>query len=57
MRRRSLLSAAAAASLGGCARDDGTTTLRFWAMGREAEVAAELIAGFEREHPRLRVKV
>lgn len=26
-------------------------------MGREAEVAAELIAGFEREQPRVRVKV
>lgn len=57
MRRRSLLTAAAAATLTGCARDDGTTTLRFWAMGREAEVAAELIAGFEREHPGVRVKV
>lgn len=57
MRRRSLLTAAAAAPLAGCARDDGTTTLRFWAMGREAEVAAELIAGFEREHPGVRVKV
>ena len=33
------------------ARQGGTTTLRFWAMGRESEVAAELIAGFEREHP------
>ena len=56
MRRRSLLSATAAV-LTGCARDSGTTTLRFWAMGREAEVAAELIAGFEREHPGVRVKV
>ncbi|MFG6415693.1 sugar ABC transporter substrate-binding protein [Roseateles sp. DC23W] len=57
MRRRSLLTAAAAASLAGCARDTGITTLRFWAMGREAEVAAELIAGFEREQPGVRVKV
>jgi multiple sugar transport system substrate-binding protein len=57
MRRRSLLTAAAVAPLAGCARDDGVVTLRFWAMGREAEVAAELIAGFEREHPGVRVKV
>ncbi|MDR7333588.1 sugar ABC transporter substrate-binding protein [Roseateles asaccharophilus] len=57
MRRRSLLTAAGAAALTGCARDTGTTTLRFWAMGREAEVAAELIAGFEREQPTVRVKV
>lgn len=60
MRRRRLLTAAGAAgaaALTGCARDSGTTTLRFWAMGREAEVAAELIAGFERERPGVRVKV
>ncbi|WP_457421376.1 sugar ABC transporter substrate-binding protein [Roseateles sp. P5_E7] len=57
MQRRRLLTAAAVASLAGCARDSGTTTLRFWAMGRESEVAAELIAGFEREHPKVRVKV
>jgi multiple sugar transport system substrate-binding protein len=57
MRRRSLLTAAAAASLAGCSRDSGTTTLRFWAMGRESEVVAELMPGFEREHPGVRVKV
>ena len=56
MRRRSLLTASAAA-LAGCARDGGTTTLRFWAMGRESEVVAELMPGFEREHPGVRVKV
>jgi len=57
MQRRRLLTAAAVAPLAGCARDSSTTTLRFWAMGRESEVAAELIAGFEREHPNVRVKV
>jgi multiple sugar transport system substrate-binding protein len=57
MLRRDLLTAAAASPLAGCARDGGTTTLRFWAMGRESEVAAELVAGFEREHPTVRVKV
>jgi multiple sugar transport system substrate-binding protein len=56
MRRRVLLTASAAA-LAGCARDSGPTVLRFWAMGRESEVAAELIAGFERENPGVRVKV
>ena len=39
----------------GCARDDGKTTIRFWAMGREAEVVAELVEEFEREHPGIRV--
>ena len=57
MRRRTLLTASAATALAGCARDSGVRTLRFWAMGRESEVAAELIAGFEREHPKVRVKV
>lgn len=57
MRRRDLLSATAATALAGCAGDAGTTTLRFWAMGRESEVAADLIAGFERENPGVRVKV
>lgn len=31
--------------------------LRFWAMGRESEVVAELMPGFEREHPGIKVKV
>ena len=60
MRRRALLTgltAAATAPLAGCAREGGPTVLRFWAMGRESEVAAELIAGFERENPGVRVKV
>ena len=39
----------------GCARDDGKTTIRFWAMGREAVVVAELVEEFEREHPGIRV--
>lgn len=57
MRRRDLLTASAAAALTGCAREGGATTLRFWAMGRESEVVAELMPGFEREHPGVRVKV
>jgi len=42
-------------ALAGCGRDDGTTTIRFWAMGREAEVVAGLVDEFEREHPGIRV--
>ncbi len=54
--RRAWLGAAAAGPLAACsARDDGT--LRFWAMGREGEVAAELLAGFERENPQLRLRI
>ena len=57
-RRRLLAGAGAAAGAGlmGC-RSEGVTTLRFWAMGRESEVVAELMPAFEREHPGLRVKV
>lgn len=48
---------AACAGLGvGCARQSDRV-LRFWAMGREGEVAAQLMSGFEREHPGLRVRV
>jgi len=36
-------------------RDSGA--LRFWAMGREAQVVGELVAQFEREHPGIRVRV
>ena len=50
---------AASALVAGCARsgDEATTTIRFWAMGREAEVVAELLPDFAREHPGLRVEV
>lgn len=45
--------------LSGCGRghDADTTTIHFWAMGREAEVVAELLPAFEAAHPGLRVKV
>lgn len=39
-----------------CARQ-GDRVLRFWAMGRESEVATQLLGGFERENPGLRVHV
>lgn len=43
--------------LSGCARDSGDSVIRFWAMGREAEVVAELIAEFERDNPGIRVDI
>jgi multiple sugar transport system substrate-binding protein len=54
--RRSLLAATAAFGTAACTRTD-TRTIRFWAMGREGEVALELLAGFERENPGVRVRV
>ena len=33
------------------------TVLRFWAMGREGEVVAELLPDFERANPGIRVKL
>ena len=53
-----ILAACAAAALGACGRsDDGGVTLRFWGMGREGEVVAELARQFERENPGLRIRV
>jgi multiple sugar transport system substrate-binding protein len=46
--------------LGACGRGTGIddrVTLRFWGMGREGEVVAELMAEFERENPGIRVRV
>ena len=45
--------------LAGCARApaDNREVVRFWAMGREGLVAQQLIAGFERLHPDIRVEV
>jgi multiple sugar transport system substrate-binding protein len=46
------------ALLAGCAeRDANRTELRFWVMGREAEVIAQLLPEFERRNPAVRVKV
>lgn len=43
----------------GCtpAEEDGVVTLRFWGMGREGEVVAELMEEFHRENPGIRVRV
>ncbi len=56
LRRASLL--LLALLLGGCGREpaDGVT-LRFWAMGREAEVVSGLIGEFEAENPGIHVDV
>jgi multiple sugar transport system substrate-binding protein len=41
----------------GCtpARDDGRQTIRFWAMGYEGEVVAQLLPEFERRNPGIHV--
>jgi multiple sugar transport system substrate-binding protein len=41
----------------GCRPASDDTSLRFWGFGREGEVAAQLIRGFERENPDIRVRV
>jgi multiple sugar transport system substrate-binding protein len=59
LRRRVVLRAAGSActlALAACTRS-ADRSLRFWAMGREGEVVGELLAGFEREHPGLTVRV
>ena len=56
--RRWALPALAALAVAGCARTDpGTTTVRFWAMGREAVVVTGLIREFEAENPGIHVDV
>lgn len=40
---------------GGCERKQDDATIKFWAMGREAEVVAELLPQFERENPGIKV--
>src|SRR5437667_7893181 len=42
----------------GCRGDArGGVVIELWAMGREGEVVAQLMPGFERRHPGLRVRV
>lgn len=57
--RRSWLGAAATLGVAasGCARTADAHTVRFWAMGREGEVAAELLAGFRAQHPEITVRI
>lgn len=44
-------------ALSACRPADDRVAIRFWAMGREAEVVGALIPQFEREHPGLRVEL
>jgi len=44
--------------LAGCAGEGpDTTTIRFWTIGREGEVVAQLLPQFERAHPGVHVEV
>ncbi|MDP9045889.1 MAG: sugar ABC transporter substrate-binding protein [Pseudomonadota bacterium] len=55
---RVLGAAGVAAALPACSRrDDPAGPLDFWAMGREAEVVAELLPEFQARHPGLQVRV
>jgi multiple sugar transport system substrate-binding protein len=55
--RLTTLCAAALLTISGCARQDDTTTLTFWGMGREGEVVGELIAAWDAERPDVQVNV
>ena len=54
--RRGFLRAALGLCAAACARQDDRV-LRFWAMGREGEVATQVLRAFERENSGLRVRV
>ena len=56
MSRRSALASTAGLAATACSGTD-PQSIRFWAMGREGEVAPELLAGFERENPGVRLRV
>lgn len=45
------------AALAGCADRHADVELRFWAMGRESEVLAQLMPAFEAEHPGVHVRI
>jgi multiple sugar transport system substrate-binding protein len=58
--RRDFLRATATAGLcaaTACTARGDDRVVRFWAMGREGEVATQLLRAFERENPGLRVRV
>lgn len=59
MNRREAIAAlsGAALTLAGCGRKSNQKELTFWGAGREGDVAAELIRGFEQEHPDISVNV
>lgn len=47
----------AALALAGCGRSSNKKELVFWGAGREGDIAAELIRGFEQEYPEISVNV
>ncbi len=59
LRRLAPLLTLATFALAACSRASGAerTTVRFWAMGAEADALRQLVRGFEREHPEIAVKV
>jgi multiple sugar transport system substrate-binding protein len=57
-RREAILSmSGAAVTLAGCGRSSSKKQIKFWGVGREGDVAATLIRGFEQEHPDIEVNV
>lgn len=54
---RLIFIAALALAAAGCGHAEQGVTVRFWAMGREAEVVSGLIADFEKENPGIHVDV
>lgn len=57
-RREAVVSLSGAAiALAGCGRSSRKKQIKFWGVGREGDVAATLIQGFEREHPDIQVNV
>src|SRR6185436_1688694 len=59
MNRREAMVALSGVALtaAGCGRSSKQTELKFWGAGREGDVASEMIRGFEREYPNIRVDV
>lgn len=50
--------ACAVATAAGCTRrDEGRAHIRFWAVGREGEVAEELVREFRAQHPQIDVEI
>lgn len=56
-RHRILIGSLALCACGTASGEDRTVTLRFWGLGREGEVVAQMIPEFERENPHIRVQV
>lgn len=59
MNRREAIVALSGTALAmtGCGRSSGQKVVKFWGAGREGDIAAELIRGFEQEHPDIKVNV